>query len=633
MCGIAGYWGDGTEEVLHTMADTLRHRGPDDAGYFRDGAIGLAHRRLSIIDTSAAGHQPMGGEDGRVQVVFNGEIYNFQELRKNLKEKHRFKSHSDTEVIIHLYEEIGVDVFSKLEGMFAIALYDREEKKLILARDKMGKKPLYYGVFGSTLIFGSELKALMAHPIFKKELNLSSLNKYLLYEYVPTPHTMFKGVYKLEPGHYAVYDGEQFLKTKFWDIPFNPDGKKEQITFAGALNKFDELLSQSVKKRLVSDVPLGVFLSGGIDSSTIAHYAQRIMRENNMKPVKTFSIGFSENSFDESVYAREVAAFLGTEHHEKILSAKDALALIPKIAEQLDEPLADASILPTFLLSQFAREYVTVALGGDGSDELLYGYDTFTAHKLAGIYEKIPKTLRNYVIEPVIHLLPSTWNNISLDFKAKKFVSGFYGEKKYRNQRWLGAFDKIDRARLFRKEVWDTLSRENEFDDLDRYLNKTPTNDYYDQLTHAYLRTYMMDDILVKVDRASMFNSLEVRVPFLDTSTIGFLINLPHSFKMRGFTKKYILKQLMRNKLPKSIVHRKKKGFGIPLAEWIAGDLKLMILELLSEERIKKQGLFNPEYIRTLLQEHFEKRADNRKLIWTLVMFQMWYERWYSKKS
>ena len=627
MCGIAGYFGEGDSVVLKKMADTLRHRGPDDEGYYEDGTVGIAHRRLSIIDLSPSGHQPMTGEDENVHIVFNGEIYNFQELRAGLKNKHQFKGVSDTEVIVHLYEEIGPEVFSKIKGMFAIALYDKAQKKLFLARDGMGKKPLYYGIFEKTLLFGSELKALMAHPKFKKELDIASLNKYFQYEYVPTPHTMFQNVFKLESGHYATYDGNVLTKTKFWDLSF--EANKVGASLNDTITRFDELLYDGVKKRLISDVPLGVFLSGGIDSSTIAYYAQKIARDTGAQPIQTFSIGFKEDSFDESKYARQVAKFLGTKHHEKILSAQEGAALIPVIADLLDEPMADASIIPTYLLSHFTRGHVTVALGGDGGDELLCGYDTFLAHRAASIYEKVPEVLRRKIIEKMVPLLPSSHKNMSWDFKAKKFIAGFYGDKKYRNQRWLGAFDKDERKKLFSKKIAKKIESLNEFEDIDNYLKELSTNEYYDQLTYLYLRTYMMDDILVKVDRASMYNSLEVRAPFLDTDVVDFLVNVPLSLKLHGFTTKYLLKKLMEDKLPRDIVYRKKKGFGIPLAEWLGGELKPLVLEMLSEERLKKQGLFDPTYVKGLLDDHFSKRADNRKPLWTLLVFQMWYDRWY----
>lgn len=630
MCGIAGYFGKGDSVVLKKMADTLLHRGPDDEGYYEDGEVGIAHRRLSIIDLSSSGHQPMTNEDQNIHIVFNGEIYNFQELRQSLGLSHQFKGVSDTEVIVHLYEEIGTEVFSKIKGMFAIALYDKAQKKLFLARDGMGKKPLYYGVFNGTLLFGSEIKALMAHTSFKKELDIASLNKYFQYEYVPTPHTMFENVFKLEPGHYATYDGKILTKTKFWDVFFEAKGKDSTVSFVDALARLDELLYDGVKKRLIGDVPLGVFLSGGIDSSTVAYYAQKIARDTGAKPVQTFSIGFMEDSFDESKYARQVAAFLGTEHYEKILSAKEGVALIPEIFSLLDEPIADASIIPTYILSRFTREYVTVALGGDGGDELLCGYDTFLAHRFAGIYEKVPEVLRKQILEKIAPLLPSSHKNMSFDFKVKKFIAGFYGDKKYRNQRWLGAFDRDERKKLFNKKIGREIETLNEFEDIDKYLEGLSTNNYYDQLTYLYLRTYMMDDILVKVDRASMYNSLEVRAPFLDTDIVEFLVNLPLSYKLRGLTTKYLLKKLMDGKLPHNIIYRKKKGFGIPLAEWLSGELKPMVLEMLGEKRLEEQGLFDPEYVTGLLDDHFSKHSDNRKPIWTLLVFQMWYGRWFS---
>lgn len=628
MCGIAGYFGSGDSQILKKMSDAISYRGPDDEGFYVEKNLGLAHRRLAIIDLSPSGHQPMSNEDGNIQIIFNGEIYNFEELKKGLLKKHLFKGYSDTEVIVHLFEEIGPKAFSKLEGMFAIALYDKKEGKLFLARDRMGKKPLYYGIFNNTLLFGSEPKSLMAHPAFVKELDMLSLNKYFQYEYVPTPHTMFKGMFKLEPGHYATYDGTSISKTKFWDVPIV--SKKENISIEDALVRFDSLLYTAVKKRLMSDVPLGIFLSGGIDSSTVAYYAQKIATESNTKPIETFSIGFSEDSFDESKYAKKVSEHLNTNHHEKILSAKDSLILIPTIADFLDEPIADASIIPTFLLSRFTRESVTVSLGGDGGDELLSGYDTFIAHKLCSLYEKIPLILRKNILEKILLSMPSSFKNMSFDFKIKKFINGFYGDKKYRNQRWLGAFTDVDRKKLFNTAVTKEIEGVNVFEDIDRYIENIGKDvSYDDQLMYEYLRTYMMDDILVKVDRASMYNSLEVRAPFLDTQLIEFLVSLPKEFKLRGFTTKYLLKRLMKDKLPREIVYRKKKGFGIPLAKWLREELRPLVLELLSKDKLQKQGLFNPEYVHILIEEHFSKKADNRKQIWTLLVFQMWYDRWY----
>lgn len=623
MCGISGYFGNGDGDILKKMNSRMNHRGPDDRGFFVEKNIGLSHNRLSIIDISSAGHQPMGNEDKSVWISFNGEIYNFKGLKGELRRRHKFTSNTDTEVIIHLYEEIGTRIFEKLNGMFAIAIYDKRKNKIILARDRMGKKPLYWGLFNKTFVFGSELKSVIEHPDCKKEMDLKVLNKYFLYEYIPTPHSIFKNIYKLEPGYYIEYDGREIKKNKFWKIEFN--NQKVGSSPAEVIKNLDELLNKAISDRLMSDVPLGVFLSGGLDSSIVSYYAQK----NSANKIKTFSIGFKEKSFDESSYARRVAKHLGTEHHEKILDARDSLNLIENIGNLLDEPMADASIVPTFLLSKYTRENVTVALGGDGSDELFCGYDTFIAHKLGNIYEKSPQFFRKNLIEKAAIHLPTSFDNISFDFKVKKFISGFYGEKRYRNQRWLGAFDKDSRRKLFLPEVWSGLENENEFEEIDYNLINIKGESDFNQFVYLYLRMYMLDDILVKVDRASMFNSLEVRSPFLDYRVVDFANSIPDKLKMKGFNRKYILKKLMENKLPKDIIYRKKKGFGIPLSYWFNNELKYLVLDFLSEERIKKGGIFDYKYINKILKDHFSKKADNRKFIWTLMVFEMWRERWY----
>ncbi|MFH1523289.1 MAG: asparagine synthase (glutamine-hydrolyzing) [Patescibacteria group bacterium] len=456
----------------------------------------------------------------------------------------------------------------------------------------------------------------------KKKIDLESLNKYLTYEYVPTPNSIFQNVYKLEPGHYLKYDGKNIKKECFWDIKF--EEKSKDYNFNDIVERLDDKIDKAVKERLMSDVPLGVFLSGGIDSSAICYYAQK----NSKQKIKTFSIGFGEQSFDESKYARLVAKYLKTEHHEKILSASDLLELIPKIADLLDEPLADASIVPTYLLSQFAREHVTVSLAGDGGDELFCGYDTFRAHKFAEVYEKIPEWLRKKIIEKIVLSLPTSFKNISFDFAAKSFVKGFYGEKKYRDQRWLGSFTSAQKKKLFLPHVLNKINAENEFNDIDNYLKNVKGENFYNQLIYLYLRMYLMDDILVKADRASMYNSLEVRTPLIDYKVVDFVNNIPMDFKIKGLKTKYIFKKLMEDKLPKEIINRPKKGFGIPMAEWLTKELKPLALKLLSREKLVKQGLFDYNYINRLLNDHFLKKKDNRKLIWTLMVFQMWWSKW-----
>jgi asparagine synthase (glutamine-hydrolysing) len=638
MCGITGYFGQGNREILEKMTKSLSHRGPDDQGFYLDSEVGLGHRRLSIIDLSSAGHQPMANEEQTICLIFNGEIYNYRDLKTSLNGRHRFKSLTDTEVLIHLYEETGENFLEKVNGMFALALYDKNKKKLILARDRLGKKPLYWGIFNNTLIFGSELKSLILHPLCKRELDLRSLNKYLIYEYVPTPHSIFKNIQKLEPGHILTFNGKEVGKKQFWDIKFSVDKKQSEKEILTKLNKE---MDRAVKIRLESDVPLGIFLSGGIDSTAIAYYAQK----NSIQKIKTFSIGFEDKSFDESNYARTAAEFLQTDHYEQILTPQASLDLIPQLADLLDEPLADGSIVPTYLLSKFTKGRVTVALGGDGGDELFCGYDPFVAHQIAEFYKKIPKFLRRGFIEKLANILPVSFNNISLDFKIKKFIEGFNNnesrifrggtehrgkarDKLYRNQIWLGSFGRDERSKLFTKEVWNDLEKENEFEEIDNYLNSLKDNNFYHQLIYIYLKTYLMDDILVKVDRASMYNSLEVRAPFLDFQLVDFVNTIPANLKLKGLKTKYILKKLMEDKIPKEIVYRKKKGFGMPIAKWLENELKPFCLDLLSKERINNQGIFNYCFIEKLLKDHFDHKKDNRKLIWTLLVFQMWQDKW-----
>jgi asparagine synthase (glutamine-hydrolysing) len=630
MCGITGFLGDGDQATLQKMNAVLAHRGPDDQGAVVQnltgaaGTVGLAQCRLAIIDLSPAGHQPMSNEDGSVTIIFNGEIYNFAELRAGLTGRHIFQGKSDTEVIIHLYEEIGTEVFSRIHGMFAIAIFDKKTDQVILARDRMGKKPLFWGVHDGTFMFGSELKALIQHPSFKKEIDLASLNKYFLYEYVPTPATIFKNTYKLEPGTFMVWDSKMkkpadAKKYVFWKPTFLP----KETSFDDSLVKLNDSFGKAVSDRLISDVPLGVFLSGGIDSSAIAYYAAKA----NPGKVKTFSIGFKEASFDESAWARMAAKHLGTEHHEKILSVEDCLSLVPKIGQLLDEPMADASIVPTYLLSQFTREHVTVALGGDGGDELFAGYDTFLAHKMAGIYDIVPNFLRKG-IRAAVFSLPTSFSNMSWDFKIKRFTGGFEGPLKYRDQRWMGAFDHGARQKLFSKNVRDAIAGVNEFDDIDRYLADADSREKFDELALVYERMYMMDQVLVKVDRASMMNSLEVRAPFLDTRVVDLANHMPIDFKFRGLTRKYILKKLMEGKLPQEIIYRKKKGFGMPIAEWLRGSLKPLVLDFLGPKSLQKMGLFDPAYVAVLIEDHFSGKRDNRKQIWTLLVFAMWYRNY-----
>jgi len=621
MCGICGIIHDdplrGVERnVLEAMNRTLIHRGPDDEGYFYGRGSGLAVRRLSIIDVEG-GHQPMSSEDGLIYAICNGEIYNYRELRRELqRDAHTFLTNSDVEVLPHLYEDHGENLISKLNGMFGLAVWDEKRRTLIIARDRMGEKSLYWMHRSGVFLFGSELKALFAHPSVEALLDKTSLAKYLAYEYVPAPHTIVEDVHKLEPGHYLVLKEGRVTVHPYWDIPV--DGSVNVISESDAVLEFKRLLELSVKRRLLSDVPLGVFLSGGIDSSSIVSTMTRVLKPAD---VKTFSISFAEKSFDESDYSKKVATHFGTDHHEEKCTPNDLINLMPEILGFMDEPLGDASIVPTFAISRFARKHVTVALGGDGGDELFAGYPTFQAEKISGIYRMLPGFIRRGLIEPLAHLMPVSDDNMSFDFKVRQFLKGAHVGDLSRHIIWSGSFSPGELSRLLTFDVPDEL-----YGDLSRHVNNAGKTD--NRLLYLYKKLYMAEDVLTKVDRASMAASLETRSPFLDHELVEFVARLPYEMKLKGFKMKYLLKKAMAPELPAGIANRPKKGFGIPVAKWFKGPLKKTLLETLSVDRIRKEGLFKPAEVLKLVKDHVEGRADNRKKLWTLFMFENWMERW-----
>jgi asparagine synthase (glutamine-hydrolysing) len=622
MCGICGSVGRDRvdRQAIARMTRSLRHRGPDDEGFFvrehEDGvAVGLGFRRLSIIDLET-GSQPIGNEDGSVQVVLNGEIYNFRQLRSELESRgHRFATHADTEVIVHLYEESGPRCVDRLNGMFAFALWDDRRRELLLARDRFGKKPLYYANVGGTLLFASEVKALLEHPRCPRELDFESLCRYLALEYVPTPRSIFNGVHKLPGGHVLRWHEGRASVERYWDLTF---GEPDERSEAELVDEFRSRFCDAVRRRLVSDVPLGAFLSGGIDSSSVV----AMMVESAPKgTVKTFSIGFDEPSFDESNHARVVAAHFGTDHHEEVFTPRVMIDLLPTLADALDEPFGDASILPTYLLSRFTRESVTVALGGDGSDELLAGYPTFAAERGARLY-RVPRLLHEGVVEPIADRLPVSTDNFSLDFRIKRFLRGARTTRETRHALWLGSFSPAEQEAVLLRPPADPFAEQR------LALSAAPTTDWLERLIYLYTKTYLQDDILVKVDRASMACSLEVRAPFLDVELVEFLAAIPPGLKLHRLRTKHFLKRAMSGLLPPGIAERPKKGFGIPVGKWFKGDLRGTLEEELSPERIKRQGIFAPAEVQRLVSEHLTGRRDHRKQLWTLLMFQLWHRRW-----
>jgi asparagine synthase (glutamine-hydrolysing) len=632
MCGIYGYLSSKRNidpRILRSMGDTLRHRGPDDEGEMigEDGdlCVGFGHQRLSIIDLSPAGRQPMSNEDGSIWITYNGEIYNFRALREELERKgHRFKSSSDTEVVIHLYEELGIRCLEKMNGMFAFALWDRHKKTLILARDRIGKKPLHYALSNEGIVFASELKALLTHPGVSREIDLKSLNRYLTYEYVPAPDSIFKSIKKLEPGHYLLYRQGATEMIQYWDIPLtdNPMGYKTEAEYVEDLR---ERLANAVKSRLVADVPVGLFLSGGVDSSLIAALAMRA----NPK-LECFSIGFDEPSFDESRYAREVARVLNAQHQLMIFSTREMLDTIHSLPDILDEPLADASILPTYLLSKFASQKVKVALSGDGGDELFAGYPTYQAHKVITYYDSLPAFLKSALRAMASHL-PVSHNNISTEFKIKQFLKGAGVASEIRFFIWMGAFTDAEKKGLLSDEVKNELRSHNTYEDIFNYISKSKLTKDMERILYLSMKLYLQDDLLVKVDRTSMANSLEVRCPLLDYEFIEFACSLPMFYKLNGLKTKYLFKKAAMGLLPASIINRPKKGFGIPISRWLCGELKDLMMNHLNQQTIERQGLFDWPYISGLMDAHLSRRADHRKLLWPLIVFQIWYARFVAR--
>lgn len=634
MCGIYGYvTSGGTVDagILQAMGDCLKHRGPDDSGEVVRNvgrfSVGLGHKRLSIIDLSIGGRQPIANEDETIWITFNGEIYNFKELRDELKKKgHRFKSRTDSEVVVHLYEELGTACLNRLNGMFAFALWDERKKTLFLARDRMGKKPLHYCLRKNQLIFASEIKALLRHPAVDRRLSFKSLDKYLSYEYIPAPESIFSSVKKLEPGHYLLYRNDEAVSAQYWDIPLE-DYPIADSTEAQYTEELRELLDQAVRRRLVADVPVGLFVSGGLDSGLVAALASRARGQ-----LECFSVGFDERSFDESRYAVEVAQSLGLKHHLRTFHDHDMLRMVEKLPEIIDEPLADPSIVPLYLLAEFASQNTKVVLSGDGGDEIFAGYQTFQAHKLVTYYDVLPRFTKA-ALHAMVSRLPVSHGYLSPDFKLKQFLKGVGVSSEVRFFLWRGAFTNSDKVNLLHPDLRAELHGHNTYDDIYRYVKESGLTKELERILYLSMKLYLQDNNLVTVDRASMANGLEVRSPLLDKEVVEFVCRLPMEYKLNGFKTKYLLKKAAEGLLPRRIIYRQKKGFGIPLAKWLTGQLKGFMLDYLGQERIERQGIFNYPYVKQLIDEQLARKKDNREPLWTLLIFQAWYEKYISGRS
>lgn len=629
MCGICGFAGhplplDEARQVAGAMNDTLRHRGPDDEGYFVAPGVALAMRRLSIIDLGG-GHQPIFNADRTACIVYNGELYNYHALRAELERAgHHFATQSDTEVTLQAYERWGTNCLERLNGMFAFAIWDSRRAALFIARDRAGIKPLYYAQVGGHLVFGSELKALLRHPDVPRRLDLAALDQYLAFEYVPTPRTILQDVRRLRPGHFLRFDEAGLHEERYWDFHLRRSETQLGRDEEEWVEELRATLFKAVKLEMVSDVPIGVLLSGGIDSSAVA----AAMRQATASDLDSFTIGFTDRSFDESRFARRVAERLGTRHHEEILEAPRMHELLPEIMGFLDEPLADSSIIPTYLLSRFTRQHVTVALGGDAGDELFAGYSTLQAHRLALPFDRVPRALRG-LAAPLVDRLPVSFDNISLDFKIKRFASGLEHDLPLRHHTWLGCFGPRQRRGVLAPERRQQLEAAgpDAYQALDEHLAACDARHPLNRVLYLDMKLYMEGDILPKVDRASMACSLEVRVPLLNRVMLDFAERLPFEWKLHGLRTKYLLRRAMEPYLPADILARGKKGFNIPVARWLTADLQPLLQEQLAPERLRRQGLFDPDAVQRLVDEHRRRRRDNRKQLWALLVFQLWLDR------
>ena len=617
MCGIYGFslkkFSKNPKSVLKKMSEKIYHRGPDQTGLYIDANIAMGIQRLSILDIKN-GTQPIYSNNKRYVIIHNGEVYNYLKLKNYLQKKgYQFETNTDTEVIVNLFQHKGKKCLNDLNGMFAFAIYDLKKKEIFIGRDRYGIKPIYFYYDVEQFIFASELKGILCHESVKPSISPDSIDLYLTMEYVPSPYTIFNDIYKLEKGHFLLYGNSKLKKEKWYDISFTPKLMyKKEIDY---INKLDTLMKDSVRFRTISDVSIGCFLSGGLDSSLITYYLSEISKEK----VKTFSIGFEDYSFDETNYANIISKHFDTDHNAETFSESKMFELLPNVWKNMDEPFADPSLLPTFLLSHFTNQQVKVCLSGDGADEIFAGYPTYLAHKIASL---IPKQLYS-LISQTSSFLPVRHRNMSFDFKLRQFSRGLRYRNRERHQYWLGSFKNNEKQKNYLKYFKDSLSNENNLKQILKQ-NSNELKDWEINLEQDF-NFYLTDDMLVKIDRTSMANSLEVRVPYLDHNIVEFMVKCPSKLKYHGITSKYLLKQLAKKYLPHEVVNRSKKGFGIPIAKWFCGSLKKPLREILRNPNSFVNTIFEKGYTNQLMENHFQKKQNNGKMLWTLFTLENWY--------
>ena len=622
MCGIAGFADaspftthrqDADFALAHRMCEVIRHRGPDDEGLHVESGVGLGMRRLSIIDLST-GHQPIHNEDETVWLVFNGEIYNYRELRTELEgHGHRFYTSSDTETIVHAYEQWGEDCFEKLRGMFGIALWDRPKRTLLLARDRAGIKPLHYTQHRDRLYFGSELKSLLAAGAVDGALDFEALDHYFSFLYTPRDRSIFKDVCKLPPGHVLRWRDGRAVVRPFWEI-------SARETFAGsdadAAAELGRVLADAVRSHMVSDVPLGAFLSGGVDSSAVVG----LMAQASDRPVKTFSIGFDVAEFDELEHARAVAAHFNTEHHEFVVRP-DGLSILEDLIEHFDEPFADSSAIPTWYVSEIARQHVTVVLSGDGGDELFGGYDRYFPHPRVEQFDRLPVPGRQA-------LAGAVWPWLPHGVPGKNFLRHVSRDENGRYLDSISLFHEDEKQALYSADVRAALGHTSAQASLARHFDRFTGLSAHSRMMRFDFETYLPEDVLTKVDRMSMAHSIESRVPLLDNEVIDFSASLPASMKIREGRRKHILKEAITGLVPAHILNRKKQGFGVPLGVWFRGGLTHVFADILGSPRARQRGYFQPAFIDRLVQEHLNGRRDHTLRLWQLLVFELWHRQY-----
>jgi asparagine synthase (glutamine-hydrolysing) len=628
MCGIVGKmsWSGAAvpEELLRNMSECLVHRGPDEGGVWSEGPVGLAMRRLKIIDLKG-GQQPMSNahcprreKSGALRLVYNGEIYRFDGLRAELERAgHKFESSSDTEVVLHAFEEFGEAFLDRLDGMFGLALYAERDRTLYLARDRMGIKPVYYRAAPGSFSFASEIKALLKDPETSREWDHQALGEFFSLRYVPTPRSIFKEIRKLEPGHVLKVRDGRVEDRSYWKFSPAPAAARPMRSY---IDRLDGLLRDAVRSHMVSDVPVGVFLSGGLDSTTVASYVHEAGQRLN-----SFTIYFAEGSFSERREARLVAERYGLSHNE--LEVRPDVSVADKLAEVFDEPFADSSAIPVHYLSGFARRQVTVALSGDGGDELFAGYPTYIADRISAYYRLFPGMVHS-VLEKLGSCLPVSYDRISFDYRVKTFLRAARRPQPRAHFGWQEMFSPEEKAALFRPDAWRRMAEHDPAESFVRAHGEAGAREDLEKMLFVDQRTHLLDEYLVKVDRVSMAHSLEVRVPFLDRALVEFAAGIPMAYKLCGFTTKYLLRRLMRDRLPEAVVKMTKKGFSAPLAHWLAGDWLSWARERLSPDRVKRTGVLHPELPLRLLEEHASRKRDNYRRLWILLSFMGWFEKY-----